>query len=86
VLNHRKISFPQQLWDYLNAKAEVTKKSKREMSQKQKEKINADYRKLSFDEIIASGTFQALQRDIELSSIEEVFTNTDENSSEPKTD
>jgi hypothetical protein len=87
VLNHRKISFPQQLWDYLNAKAEVTKKIKQEMSQKQKEKINADYRKLPIDEIITSGTFQALQKDIELYGIEEVFnTNTDDNSSEPKID
>lgn len=77
ALAHKKISFPQQLWDYINTKAEAAKKTKRSMSKKQKEKINADYRKISLDDVIASGTFQALQKDIELSSVEDVFETPD---------
>jgi hypothetical protein len=48
------------------------------MSKKQKEKINMDYKKISLDEIIASGIFQALQRDIELSGIENVYDQNNE--------
>lgn len=73
VLNHGKITFPKQLWDYINIKADQTKSAKKNMSKKQKEKINLDYKKMSPDKIITSGTFQALQRDIELSGVENVY-------------
>jgi hypothetical protein len=86
VLKYHKISFPQQLWYYINFKADKVKQIRKGMSQKQKEKVNTDFRKLSPDEIIKSGTFQSLQKDIELSGIENIFddTNNKENDLDTK--
>ena len=86
-LNHQNFSFSDLLWSYIQAKSESTRHAKQSISQKQKEKIKDDYSKLPSDKIIASGTFQSLQKDIELSTAKDAFqknSNADSSTEEKK--
>ncbi len=66
MLIRQNLTLSNQLWDYILTKSKKTADAKQRISAKQKEQIDKDYRGLTHEEIVASGTFQSMLNDTAL--------------------
>jgi hypothetical protein len=68
LLTHRKTIVPTELWNFINNKADDAENIKSSLSDNQNKKIMSDYNKIDIETVTASGTFQALEKDLTLKS------------------